>query len=83
MVTFWRAGNLIKHISAVLMIVLALRSTQCILADLLIFIRIRLVRSEAYMRKTGDAGDIFPCQFFGFSAKFLAENAILGDFKQF
>ena len=68
MVTYWRAGNLIKHISAVLMIVLALRSTQCILADLLIFIR--LVRSEAYMRKTGDAGDIFPCHFFGFSAKF-------------
>ena len=68
MVTFWRAGNLIKHISAVLMIVLALRSTQCILADLLIFVR--LVRSEAYMRKTGDAGDIFPPIFLDFPPNF-------------
>ena len=31
------------------------------------------------MRKSGDTRDYVPANFFGFSAKFQAENAILGD----
>ena len=44
MVTLMRAGNLIRHISAVFLIVFADISTQCNLADKLVLIR--LVRLE-------------------------------------
>ena len=39
-------------------------------------------RSKHTSKKRGIWG-YYPCQFFGFSAKFQAQNAILGDFRSF